>query len=71
MAYSYNPVVKNLQKVTHLNSESIREQYNACVRLYPKDFEGIAMILHIINQPNDVPRRNMLISHLKELHKSE
>ena len=71
MAHYFDPLIKNLQKVTHLSSESIRDHYNAYVRLYPKDFEGIAMILHIINNPGDLPRRHMLITHLKELYKTE
>ena len=71
MSYSHNPIIKNLQKVTHLTSESIRDQYNTYVRMYPKDFEGISMILHVIHKPDDLSCRNMLISHLKELHGTE
>lgn len=71
MAHYYDPLIKNLQHVTHITSNSIREHYNVYVRMYPHDNQGFGMMLHVMNHPEDKTTKFMLIRHLKELHNLE
>lgn len=71
MTHHYNPLIKNLQHVTGITSDSIRDHYNVYVRRYPQDNEGFGMMLHVMNHPEDKTARFMLIRHIKELHHLE
>jgi len=68
MAHYYDPLIKNLQKVTHLNSNSLFEHYNDYVRRYPQDNEGFGLLLHVMKHQDDKSAKFMLIRHLKEYH---